>query len=130
MDNESDRLWKLVVCAESDIDPYCLSFSFDRRSRGSTLVNLIGLLMDRNLRVSNLVSHGFKHLIGNGIHSEFWIDNWMGRGELKMMFPRIFAPTIVKQEPVHLFGQWNAGSWNWNAKLCRRPLDCEKRCLE
>ena len=29
--------------------------------------------------------------VGNGNDSLFWLDNWMGDGALKVLYPRLFA---------------------------------------
>lgn len=80
-----------MVREKSGANPNFLFISFNRRSRRSTLINLIGSLLDRNERVSSIVRGRFRHLIGNGMYSNFWTDNWTGQGELKQFFPRIFA---------------------------------------
>lgn len=114
---ERDRLWRRVVCAKSGAGPSCLSLTCNRRSSKSTLVNIIGLLLDRNEKAAALVLGGFKYLIGNGSNSDFWCDNWTDRGELKVMFPMIFALSNTKEGPISSFGEWIEGTWHWNIQL-------------
>lgn len=66
--NERDKLWKRVFCAKSGSDPNTLLISMKQRSRRSSLVSLIGLLLDKNEEVSSLVRSCFRPLIGNGMH--------------------------------------------------------------
>lgn len=88
---ESDKLWSSVVCTKNGVDSRSLSISINSRSRRSTLVNLISFLLDKNANAKDLAHHGFKHLIGNGVHSKFWTENWTGKGELNELFLRIFT---------------------------------------
>lgn len=48
------------------------------------------------MTISSMVSGGFRILISNGLHSDFWVDNRTGVGELRLVFPRIFALAMVK----------------------------------
>lgn len=102
-----------MVCAKSNADPSALRLFFSRRSRKSVLVNLIRSLMERNNRVSNMVNQRFRLLIGNGLNFDFWFDNWIGKGDLKCLFPRIFAlvkpnrilsPALVSGMMEHVVG--------------------------
>lgn len=106
-----------MVCGKSEVDPNTLYLSFSRRNKRSTHVNLVGSLMDNNDRVSNVICRNFKHLISNGLHLDFWTDNWKGRREMKMLFPRIYALATVKQRQVSLFSHWNEGIRIWNVHL-------------
>lgn len=119
------------MCVRSGVDSNNLFLFFDRRSRESILVNLIGSLLDKRERVSTIVRSTFRHFIRNGLQFACWIDNWHGHGELKELFPRIFAlDQINKHEPVYAFGQWNDKVWEWNVYLQRRPLDWEAEVWE
>lgn len=69
--NEIDSLWKRVVCAKSGADPNSLTLSFSTRSKKSSLINLIRSLLDRNNVVASAVSSRFRHLVRNGVHSDF-----------------------------------------------------------
>lgn len=73
--NESKRLYRRVVYTRSRVDLNTFSLSFKKKSRRSTLVNLIGSLLDRNARVSSIVSGDFRGLIDNGLQSDFWGDS-------------------------------------------------------
>lgn len=94
------------------------------------MVNFIGSLLDRNERVSSLVSSEFRHLIRNGSNIDFWTDNWMGRGVLKIMFPRIFALATTKHGLISLFGHWVDGDWSWDVQLRRSPLNWDRDVWE
>lgn len=74
--SEPDRLWRRVVCAKSAADLNSLSWTWDRRSRRPVLGRIIGLMMDKKENVADLVNRAFRHVVDNGLHSEFWTDNW------------------------------------------------------
>lgn len=49
----------------------------------------------------------------------------MGRGELKVVFPRIFALGRLKSRPVFSFKRWEEDGWRWEIALMRRVFDWE-----
>lgn len=110
--NKPDRLWRCVVCAKSNAKPRSLIMPLNRRSRHSILVKLIGSLMDRNECVSGVTTESFRLLIGNGSNTDFWADNWTGKGVFKVLFPGIFPIILSKQGSVSSFGHWVDSSWN------------------
>lgn len=86
-----DTLWRRVVCIKSGADLNSLTLNLNRKSKRSTLFNLIGFFFDRKESMASIVNSKFIILVGNGSHTDFWTDNYTGRGELKEPFPRIFA---------------------------------------
>lgn len=64
-----------MVCVKSEAKSNSLSISFNRRSRWSVRVNLVGSLLDRSDRVSSIVREGFRLIVGSGLHSKFWANN-------------------------------------------------------
>lgn len=87
------------------------------------MVNLIGSLLDRNDSIASIVSSRFRTLIGNGSNLDFWVDNWTGMEELKVLFPWIFALAVSKHGLVSSFGRWEDDTWIWMVYLHRRPFD-------
>lgn len=83
-ENKNYQLWGKVVYAKSWADLNSLSIILSNRSRRSTLVSLLGSLLDRNNFVASIVSRRFRNLISDGM--DFWSNNWTGRGELKDLF--------------------------------------------
>lgn len=75
-------------------------------------MNVIGLLLDRNKSIASLVRAGFRHLNGNGLNSNFWIENWTGKGDLMELFLRIFELATLKYGPVSRFDEWIDGAWH------------------
>lgn len=57
--NEHESLCRQIMCAKSGNDPNRLLSHFDRSSRKSVLLNLIGSILDRNLKASEIVQRDF-----------------------------------------------------------------------
>lgn len=95
------------MTAKSGVDPNRILPIVNSSSRKSLLVNFIGSLLNRNDKVSSLVQQGFKTIIGNGLNSDFWSDDWIRRGVLKEVFPRIYELIVVQQGFVVNFGHWD-----------------------
>lgn len=75
-----------------------------------------------NDKVKVFIKHDFRIIIGDGQDKNFWGNNWIGRGELRMCFLRIFALSRVKSGPLIVLGD---GRWRWNIELRRRVFDWE-----
>lgn len=56
----------LLVSAKSGSNPRSLSMAVSSRSRKSTLVSLVGSLLDKDENISQIVSESFRLLIRNG----------------------------------------------------------------
>lgn len=108
--NKCDNLWRRIMSAKNGADLNRLLPSFNSSAMESLLFNLIGLLLDINAKVFDLVHHWFRTITGNGLNAEFWSDDWIGLGPLKVIFLKIYAFLAVKQGKVASFGNWNQGS--------------------
>lgn len=86
--------------------------------------------MGRNSQVNTLINQRFRVLIGNGLNTDFWNDNWAGRESLKMIFPRIFVLTQVRKGSAANFGHWDHGSCTWEVTIRRRTFDWEDEVWE
>nr|GEX86301.1 reverse transcriptase domain-containing protein [Tanacetum cinerariifolium] len=60
------------------------SFTF---SIWNNILKEVNILKDRGV---DLISH-CKRRVGNGMHTRFWSDVWLGDQQLRYMFPRIYA---------------------------------------
>nr|GEW69929.1 RNA-directed DNA polymerase, eukaryota [Tanacetum cinerariifolium] len=56
----------------------------------------VNILKDRGV---DLISH-CKRRVGNGMHTRFWSDVWLGDQQLRYMFPRIYALEENKESSV------------------------------
>lgn len=81
--------------------------------------------MGNNSQTSNLMNQGFIALIGNESNAKFWNDNRTNRESLKIIFPRTFALTHVKEDLVAKFGHWDNGIWKWEVELRRQIFGWE-----
>jgi len=57
---------------------------------------------------------GVKWKVGDGKEISFWEDNWLGCGNLKGVFPRLFSISSAKDAKVVELGYWYNGVWVWN----------------
>lgn len=69
--NEIDNLCRKVVCTRSQVDLSRILMVANGASMKSTLINLIGSLIDRNDNAFLLAQQGFRLLIGNGVNMDF-----------------------------------------------------------
>lgn len=98
--NERESLWRRVVCAKSGINPTTKFPYFNKSTKKSSLLNLIGPMLERNKHMSNVVQEEFKKLTWNGFNADFWVDDWICFGALKDIFPHIFALAVAKNNIV------------------------------
>ncbi|PWA73804.1 cytochrome P450 [Artemisia annua] len=87
-----------AIDTKAEISPLT---TYDIENR-TLLVNELTSLEHRNLKdlrqkaKNDLLNLGidmsliFKKKIGNGNHTRFWMDNWVGGGPLKLSFPRLY----------------------------------------
>lgn len=61
-------------------------------------------MLEINDGVFGLVQQGFKTIIGDGLNTDFWFDDWTVRGLLKKAFPHVFALVVNKEGSVANFG--------------------------
>nr|GFC94466.1 hypothetical protein [Tanacetum cinerariifolium] len=62
----------------------------------NNILKEVNILKDRGV---DLISH-CKRRVGNGMHTRFWSDVWLGDQQLRYMFPRIYALEENKESSV------------------------------
>lgn len=77
----------------------------------------------KSRRAREAIEQQFWTIIEDGKDTEFWNDDWTGRGQLRLCFPRIFAFTKKKTRIV--FGIWEEGRWLCHIELRKRVFDWE-----
>ncbi|XP_022041328.1 uncharacterized protein LOC110943906 [Helianthus annuus] len=87
-------------------------------------INKVGKDFEKvNIRVENL----FKGVTGNGLHTRFWLDCWLGETPLRYTFPNLFALESNKGCSVaarlSVPGNFQGGGWAWK----REPLQVLER---
>lgn len=70
----------------------------------SILLGFVELAIGKNGRTSEVISHQFKILIGDGRDTNFWKDDWTKRGSLRQCYLRIFVLAISESNPMTNFG--------------------------
>ncbi|GKV34792.1 hypothetical protein SLEP1_g43134 [Rubroshorea leprosula] len=80
----------------------------------------------RSVRSQDLLSKGFKWVVGNGYRVGFWRSVWVGEKSLKELCPRLFELAINKEGFLSEIGGWEEGSWRWNIIWRRERFGREK----
>lgn len=63
--------------------------------------------------------------IGNGKEVAFWNENWVDRGELSSLFPRLFTLSNQKDATISEMRIWEDGRWRWKFEWQRNLLERE-----
>lgn len=72
----------------------------------------------------------FKRVIGDGLGTQFWKDNWAEEGVLGVKFNRLFRLSVSKEESVGNMGHWEVGGCIWDFKWSRNLLARESLLLD
>jgi len=70
-------------------------------------------LIPLNLNLDKL----FTRVVGNGVHTNFWVDRWVGTTSLNCLFPDLYilesdkSCSIVDQ---YCYNTNNGASWEWS----------------
>lgn len=80
-----------MVCAKRRMSPGKILPVLGWPSKFLVLFRVISSMLSRHEWATTLVREHFRPMIGDGKHIDFWSKDWIGRGELKVIFPRIFA---------------------------------------
>lgn len=128
--NNTNVLWRKVVCVRSKSDPNRLLAFLGNCDSKSLLLGFVKRSLERNDRVRDLVNQHLRALIGNGQNTDFWNDDWMGRRQLCTIFLRIFALACSKSSLVKNFGSWCEGRSRWDIQLRKRVFDWEVKVWE
>jgi len=57
----------------------------------------------------------------------FWEDDWLGRGNLISMYPRLFSLSMDQGKTVREVGVWVYSMWRWRLKWRRVRFEWESR---
>ncbi|XP_057453105.1 uncharacterized protein LOC130744965 [Lotus japonicus] len=68
--------------------------------------------------------------LGDGGKVAFWKENWLGCGDLKGKFPRIFALSDHKDRRIKEMGEWNNDIWQWKLLWNRDLLEREEERVQ
>ncbi|GJV94416.1 RNA-directed DNA polymerase, eukaryota [Tanacetum coccineum] len=70
--------------------------SASHSSAWSSIINEVNALKTQGV---DFISH-CKIRVGNGLHTSFWNDFWIGDSQLKYLFPRLYALESIKESSV------------------------------
>ncbi|GJV38241.1 RNA-directed DNA polymerase, eukaryota [Tanacetum coccineum] len=83
--SHDNSLWYRVISAIHG--PNIQKLSSSTSSIWNNILKEVNILKGRGV---DLISH-CKRRVGNGMHTRFWSDVWLGDQQLRYMFPRIYA---------------------------------------
>ncbi|KAK3224465.1 hypothetical protein Dsin_011490 [Dipteronia sinensis] len=118
---EENTLWKRVLCAKYGMNIRDLRWEWNITSNPSHLVSSVSKLHQENVQIYNIITNGFKVVVGNGERARFWKDIYWQFQPLEKAFPRVFSLAKNKMGRVSEFGSWKGSRWEWEIQL-RRPL--------
>lgn len=108
-----DAMWKKVLTHRYGLTiPWANIEELNRRLKGSSIWwrDLIGLGAD-----SVLGKYWFNEVakknLGGGDSIQFWTDSWLGRNDLKSIFPALYETCELKRATVADMGEWHNDSW-------------------
>lgn len=120
---EDSSLWKQVILAKYYNGIQQFNIQNVSSNRFSKLWADILSIGDTSLNSAN--GSSFKHLfhwsIGNGAGTRFWSDKWMSNTPLRVLCPRIFALSEVKEAFISDFVIHYDGNTSWDLCLSRQP---------
>lgn len=109
--NNKVAFLKEFVCARSRKNENSLLTTLGNEASNSVLIGFVESTIGRSGRAREVVDHHFKILIGDERDTNFWSDNKTCRGQLQLVFPRVYALARNKSGLVSSFGVWEEGRW-------------------
>lgn len=58
----------------------------------------------KNQEAKKMATQGIRCKVGNGKKALFWHDTWIGDRPLKLLFPRLYSITTIKDAPIEAIG--------------------------
>ncbi|GMI83017.1 hypothetical protein like AT4G29090 [Hibiscus trionum] len=120
--SEPNCLWRRVIAAIYEHDHRAI-FPANLSPRNKSLVwrNITNYLA----KPDNCFEKNISISLGDGKRIQFWTDNWLSEGPLKVKHPRIFAIASKKAGFISDFGCFANGVWQWKIELRRNLFDWE-----
>ncbi|KAK2654161.1 hypothetical protein Ddye_014017 [Dipteronia dyeriana] len=103
---EDGSLWKRIICAKYGISHNNLLRNWRVPSIASFFTKGVGSLFEKGSQTADVLSRGFKFVVGCGVRIRFWNDAWWDDCSLKLVYPRIFALAVFKSGFIKEFGSW------------------------
>lgn len=110
--NDNQALWVNVIKSIYG-EEGGLGWTTGFRSRNKGIwKNILGTI--NSLHDKNIISlNSFSKRVGNGMHTKFWKEIWIGETPLMLRYPRLFSLELNKDCTVANRWSDNSGSWNW-----------------
>lgn len=70
-------------------------------------------VIQKNIYGRRIIEDNFCKGIGDGLSIQFWLDNWLGDGFLKVKYFRFFVLCIMKDIIGVEMGVWDGWNWCW-----------------
>lgn len=110
---ERDSLWvRILIAKYNDVVPINAS-SWWKDIHSTCFENDDGEWMEGDLC----------RKVGEGNEVKLWHDNWLGGGNLKEKFERLFNLSVQQNLTIREMGRWSNGSWDWEFIWQRLILD-------
>ncbi|GMJ01911.1 hypothetical protein HRI_003860300 [Hibiscus trionum] len=119
---ESGNLWRRTLATMYGYDNGALlPNNLPSKSMSWVWKNVAKFSIGSNSTFQNNI----RFCVGDGSLIQFWSDDWLGLGALKIRFPRMYALASKKDGPITDFGSEVNGRWEWKVELRRRLFDWE-----
>ncbi|KAK2654437.1 hypothetical protein Ddye_014293 [Dipteronia dyeriana] len=122
---DDGSLWKTIICVKYGIAHNTLLWNWRVPSTASFFTKAVGSLFEEGSRTADVLSKGFKLVLGSGDKIRLWEDAWWDGCLLKLIHPKIFALAVLKSGSIKEFGDWHGDIWVWKIDLRRIIYDWE-----
>jgi hypothetical protein len=106
------EVWKDVVLAK--YGPNCVGIGNLGESRISRVASKWWIDICTLDKDSNWFAEAVVKRVGNGSHTMFWKEVWIGNQPLLAQFPRVYGISNQKTNTIFSMGRWVDGVWSWS----------------
>ena len=111
--NEPNALWRQVVQGKYGIKDTFTTRDISLSSYSGPWNGICNSIL-KFPHAKNLASLQIRKQIGDGSHTLFWHDLWVGVKPLKSECPRLFRLSLQQDACVSMCGFWDGLGWRWS----------------
>lgn len=125
---EPKALWRQVVQCKYKYDDSLIIANLQPPNKGGPWRNICRTIFSHDTAKSFLKDK-IRKAVGNGEHTKFWLECWIGSSPLKVCFPRLFSIASNQNASIASLGLWDGLTWTWSFTWTRhlRPRDLDER---